>query len=522
MTNTAAPPGPDSHHGIKTIIILFLSLWPLIVKTQILKCNISHRRLFPAKNAFVYSFLSVGIPVRRPSSNWFLSVDTVPWWRRCLLHVTARDHLDGGSEVGSLSELLDIYLRKQGLEPDDFPQVYLLTAPRVFGYRFSPASFWYLYTASSCLFYVIAEVNNTFNERRMYLFSATDSRGDTLTQRCAKDFHVSPFNSRKGAYRLYAHNPASRKNVLIKVGLYSSKGYPKLWARWWSTGPAIDPSVSSVLSLLWCLVSWGFASSLTCAVPRIVFQATILAQVHKLSIWYRPEPRESTIARRATPPEKFVASIFIRYLRYLLSSSPMDCVVVVRATGCDQDCIIPPTPGPPEPQHSPIVEPAYIEMRIHTPKFYRQVTSNVHLTELLQHTLLSSWEENRTVWSNDPQGLMMVLQAAYFARLKERNTRLPGYHNPLGLLGQLLWRAHTWLLCSVPLSGSYPSPGLPKERRGGSHKAPHSSRSGSHVTGFSLHDFVREHCSPLCQVRYMLTTLLLQWRARAAGFLGGE
>lgn len=84
-----------------------------IYRTQILRCNLSHHRLFPKRHGFSYSYLMVGIPIRSTNSNWLVSVDTKKWWRRGMLFVTAKDHLNRGREGGSLSEKLDSYLRRQ-------------------------------------------------------------------------------------------------------------------------------------------------------------------------------------------------------------------------------------------------------------------------------------------------------------------------------------------------------------------------------------------------------------------------
>lgn len=89
-----------------------------IHESQILRCNISHHRLFPKVHGFTYSYLTVGIPVRSPRSNWLLSVDTAQWWKRGWLHVTAEDHLNRGGEGKSLSEHLDSYLTQQVLSGD--------------------------------------------------------------------------------------------------------------------------------------------------------------------------------------------------------------------------------------------------------------------------------------------------------------------------------------------------------------------------------------------------------------------
>lgn len=88
-----------------------------IHETQILKCTISHCRLFPKKHRFAYAYLSVGIPVRSPTSNWLLSVDDVSWWQKGWFHVSPQDHLARGRHGATLSQNLDEYLKHQVRTP---------------------------------------------------------------------------------------------------------------------------------------------------------------------------------------------------------------------------------------------------------------------------------------------------------------------------------------------------------------------------------------------------------------------
>jgi DUF1365 family protein len=144
----------------------------------------------------------------------------------------------------------------QNLKLVDYPYVYLVTAPRVLGYKFSPASFWFLYTADGGLGTMIAEVNNRFDERRMYVrfqgsgtadvkanLPMTVPKTDGFQSFWPKDFHVSPFSSRKGFYHLSARSPLVRMpardsndipahpRLDIRPVLYSSKGHKKIVAR---------------------------------------------------------------------------------------------------------------------------------------------------------------------------------------------------------------------------------------------------------------------------------------------------
>ena len=82
-------------------------------KTQILRCSISHRRIFPKRHHFRYSYLAVGLPVRSPTSTWLLSVDSTNRLTRGWLHVTATDHLYRGAKGKNLTQNLDAYLRQE-------------------------------------------------------------------------------------------------------------------------------------------------------------------------------------------------------------------------------------------------------------------------------------------------------------------------------------------------------------------------------------------------------------------------
>ncbi|EFY88294.1 phthalate transporter, putative [Metarhizium acridum CQMa 102] len=302
--------------------------------------------------------------------------------------------------------------RKQGLNPADFPYVYLLTSPRFLNYAFNPASFWYLYTADMSLKYVIAEVNNTFDERRMYLFPGSGSPG-VFRQTLGKDFHVSPFNSRKGAYTLSTLDPANEGEISVAITLRSSKGRPKLVARWWSVAPAMDPRMPSTTQALWLLTCWGSSILTTCrGIPHwpLAPLAIVLARVHKLEIWYRPEPSPSALPRRPTATENFLQSVFVQYMEYLVGTAPDKHRLLTRREGQDggKSC----SNGYSLLHLRLVQQPSreVLSLRVHTPQFYRQLITYGTLSDYLSYTLLHPYEENHTAWSSDAQALIHAIQ----------------------------------------------------------------------------------------------------------------
>lgn len=181
---------------------------------------------------------------------------------------------------------------------------------------------------------MILEVNNTFDERRMYFLKGIDSNdpeeswtmveasGNRFKDVWAKDFHVSPFNSRKGSYALSAQDPFSPHftgNGMVDntITLSSSKAHTKLIARICSTQPSVDPTTLGYWARIRFIASWwwvGFATF-----PRIVKEAAKLFFRRKLHVWYRPEISKDSVGRHATNDEVYV------YLPRLRKSCIADC-----------------------------------------------------------------------------------------------------------------------------------------------------------------------------------------------------
>lgn len=189
---------------------------------------------------------------------------------------------------------------------------------------------------------MILEVNNTFDERRIYFLKDTgpdngvfrDEDEDPVTGKddqsgsqrqnppCEKipgrfvntwpkDFHVSPFNSRKGAYSLSANDPffphlsskAGTALVNNTITLSSSKQHPKLIARVFSSSDSIDPYKLEGWDTFKFVAVWWWVGFVT--FPRIVREAGKLFFRRKLHVWFRPEVLKDSIGRNETEDEKY-------------------------------------------------------------------------------------------------------------------------------------------------------------------------------------------------------------------------
>lgn len=182
---------------------------------------------------------------------------------------------------------------------------------------------------------MILEVNNTFDERRMYFLKDTElENGNPAAQKVGqngsqgqnhpvekvpgrfanswpKDFHVSPFNSRKGAYSLTASDPffphpnsrADAARIDNTITLSSSKQHAKLIARVFSSSDSIDPYQLKGWPAFRFVAAWWWVGFVT--FPRIVREAGKLFFRRKLHVWFRPEVLKDSIGRNETEDEMY-------------------------------------------------------------------------------------------------------------------------------------------------------------------------------------------------------------------------
>ncbi len=196
---------------------------------------------------------------------------------------------------------------------------------------------------------MIVEVNNTFDERRIYFLKDTgdvdvsstsgspkgksnvEERKSSIelpainadsgirssakfSNKWMKDFHVSPFNSRKGSYAISAQDPfwpqmSGSGYVNNVITLSSSKDHVKLIARVFSTRESIDPSSLSLLGRLGFVGLWWWVGFVT--YPRILKEAGKLFFRRKLHVWHRPEVLMDSIGRQETGDERYELLIII-------------------------------------------------------------------------------------------------------------------------------------------------------------------------------------------------------------------
>lgn len=435
---------------------------PLLIQSRT-----THSRLFPRKHSFGYSYFFVGVPVGmtgRVSSA--LSIDGVPpaWF-----DVRAADYLNRGGEHLTLAEKLKSYLHVQGVTDRDYSFAYLVTAPRFLGYSFNPVSFWYIYDADARLKYMILEVNNTFDERRLYLLRPSDGKDDiaedlelddeeitprkvtTFTDTWKKDFHVSPFNSRKGSYSLRALDPLASysrpedvkfDNTIV---LRSSKDHPKIIARVFSTAPPASALTISPTELAYFILSWWWVGLIT--FPRILYQATLLFFRRNLHVWFRPEVVPSSIGRPYTADEEKLESFFRDFLTHVVESSSKPLRVIYQPAHAGEEEIVLYSPNATyEESHNHT-----LTLKVLTPAFYSRSVHYAHFSEAFDRESLATDEKNRTVAIECPHLLPILLDS-----IKAQCSTSTDISSS-NLFDNLRWRLLRSLRCP-PAAPAYPPP----------------------------------------------------------------
>ncbi len=163
--------------------------------------QVRHTRLLPKPHAFAYKAFYLRVPIhalgqiKSPSKLFGIN-------RAALLSFFEKDHGDGQQ---GLHQWVTQILSQEGLNADG--KIWLHTFSRVLGYKFKPVSFWMCENMQGQLIAVIAEVNNTFGEKHLYLLSNSGTplkQGQLLSAK--KMFHVSPFFKIDGQYQFrFAH-----------------------------------------------------------------------------------------------------------------------------------------------------------------------------------------------------------------------------------------------------------------------------------------------------------------------------
>ena len=199
--------------------------------------RVMHRRHHPVEHHFEYPvfFLLINIDELETLDNWLFGIN-----RRRPLAFNFSDHGDGGDPRSWVRR----ELANNGIV-DCTGSIRVQTFPRVFGYLFNPVSFWYCERDDGSVGAIIAEVNNTFGERRSYVLTPDAENGAFHSVSAKKHLYVSPFYPVEGYYRFHFNIDFDSPRVRID---YFNGGKLQLNTAVW--GKSLRLSTSSLLSAL--------------------------------------------------------------------------------------------------------------------------------------------------------------------------------------------------------------------------------------------------------------------------------
>lgn len=209
--------------------------------------TVMHQRLRPLRHRLRYRVFSLLIdldelPALHQRLRWF-SVN-----RFNLFSLHERDY--GAGAAVRLRDHVDRQLHHAGLASGG--PVRLLTMPRILGYAFNPLSVYFCHRPDGALQALLYEVNNTFGERHSYLIpvNAHDATAAHIHQRCAKQFHVSPFLGLAMDYAFDVTAPApERPGLTVSVTAHDAEGPVLLAQMHTQRRPLTDAA------LLWAFVA---------------------------------------------------------------------------------------------------------------------------------------------------------------------------------------------------------------------------------------------------------------------------
>ena len=235
-----------------------------------------------------------------------------------IVSICDRDYLSGN---GSIKKMLITFLKNHGADRG-ITRIELVTQARYFGWAFNPVSFYFCFKKDGAISCVLAEVNNTFGEKHLYLLTKpVKSEKGFIEYRHSKEFHVSPFNNLDGSYT-FRFSLLDNK-IDIKIILSRAEG-DILSAR--LTGDAITLNSENLHSVI---RKYPVTTLLT--VSRIYKEAFKLFFIRRLAYVPKPEPGSlMTIGRLpATLTQRLSQKIVEKFLGTIKSG----CLTVTYPDG---------------------------------------------------------------------------------------------------------------------------------------------------------------------------------------------
>jgi cyclopropane-fatty-acyl-phospholipid synthase len=256
------------------------------MKSCIYQCEIRHERLLPANHTFSYPLYLYCLDLSElPLIDRRLSLFGYNRWRLSSIHDS--DYLH--DKPGSIGQKLLHILKSNGYS-GHVQKIMLLTSARFLGKVFNPVNFYYCLEENERLLYIVAEVNNTFGERHLYILKAEQNSpaGRPQTFSALKSFHVSPFNNMEGEYQFRFSELGPKLDIRIRL---ARNGETILKTRMDGDRIPLSP-----LNHMKTIIRHPFQPLLT--VERILWEAARLYFIKKMPYHSKPVPHDPMTIQR--------------------------------------------------------------------------------------------------------------------------------------------------------------------------------------------------------------------------------
>ncbi|KAG9299970.1 hypothetical protein G9A89_009698 [Geosiphon pyriformis] len=325
-------------------------------------CRTFHSRFFPRRHAFQYPIIYVGVNLDELEQKNYISSGqgssclAYKWIfgynQRALFSIRDVDYLgqvrSGDSQKGfentsclseSIKNKLIWYIEEHKISAINLKRFELVTTPRFFGYAFNPVSFYYCYDNDDDLTVVVLEVNNTFGEKHLYVLGRdaenieANRQGYDMSFTIRRAFHVSPFNDRKGFYRVFCRSPLSGQ-LDMRIVVYteisstiitdskSSQTIFPAFGRKKMVALVTGPSYSlTPVALCYAVLTYPLDIFLT--MPRILKEAYKLHYNKGMGVFHRPNPIKGTVVKlKPNFIDLYAQQLVTNYLIDLVTNCP--------------------------------------------------------------------------------------------------------------------------------------------------------------------------------------------------------
>jgi len=182
------------------------------------ECRVMHHRFSPKEHRFAYRIFM-----------FYLDLDELEeldarlrffsYQKSNVYAFREEDHLLFGAR--NVKEGIGTYLKENGLERPT-GKIQLLTLPRVFGYTFNPVSFYFCQDATNREICAVAEVGNTFAEKKPFLLTQRKEGFPRVWhERRTKHFYVSPFLEHDLEFDFQLRQPGEK--LALEIDDYKSQ-----------------------------------------------------------------------------------------------------------------------------------------------------------------------------------------------------------------------------------------------------------------------------------------------------------